>query len=218
MEIQYEKRVCVICGKEFKVDKRLSNKTCSHECSVTNKKKRENAKATRRKQNRRAEMLGVLVDRDINLETLRRRDNNVCWICGKETDPTDYKTINGTIIVGESYPSIDHLLPLARGGKHEWGNVGLAHKGCNSQRGATLCVRVDELTREEARRFARERCKNKKEVIQFIDGVEYARYESTAEAARRNNFKDKCIQNACRGKGTTGNHRYKNFEWIYAKD
>lgn len=211
--VEYEIRVCVICGKEFEVDKRRHNKTCSHECSM------EYTKEKRRvyQRNREKRIANVLVDRDISLDTLRRRDNNKCWICGKETDPTDYKIINGTIVVGESYPSIDHLIPIARGGLHQWENVRLAHKGCNSQRGATLCEKVDELTREEARRFARKICKNKKEVVQFIDGVEYARYESTAEAARLNNFKDKSIQNACRGKGTWNNHRMYGFEWKYAE-
>lgn len=210
--VEYEIRACVICGNEFEVDKRLSNKTCSRECS------RELTKQHRRTghRNREKRIAKVLVDRDISLETLRRRDNNICWICGKETNPTDYKTINGTIVVGDNYPSIDHLLPIARGGLHQWENIRLAHKGCNQQRGATLCDKVDELTREEARRFARKICKNKKEVIQFINGVEYARYESTREAARLNNFKDKSIQNACRGEGTGDNHRMYGFEWEYA--
>ena len=83
-----------------------------------------------------------------------------------------------------------------------------------------MCEKVDELTREEARQFARKICKNKKEVIQFINGVEYARYESTEEAARLNDFKSKSIQNACRGRGTsTGNsHRMYGFEWEYATE
>lgn len=210
--VEYETRACVICGKEFEVDKRRLDKTCSHECS------KENAREKQRicHRNREKRIASVLVDRDISLETLRRRDNNVCWICGKETDPTDYKIVNGTTVVGDSYPSIDHLLPIARGGLHQWENIRLAHKGCNQQRGATLCDKVDELTREEARRFAREISPNKKEVIQFIDGVEYARYESTREAARLNNFKDKSIQNACRGEGTGDNHRMYGFEWEYA--
>lgn len=216
LPVEYEIRVCVICGKEFEVDKRLHNKTCSHECS------KEYAKEKRKiyHRNREKRIASVLVDRDISLDTLRRRDNNKCWICGREIDPTDYKIINGTIVVGDNYPSIDHLLPIARGGLHQWENIRLAHKGCNSQRGATLCEKVDELTREEARQFARKICKNKKEVIQFINGVEYARYESTEEAARLNDFKSKSIQNACRGRGTgTGNsHRMYGFEWEYATE
>jgi len=37
-----------------------------------------------------------------------------------------------TFIAGNMYPSIDHVVPLSRGGLHEWGNVKLAHRICNS--------------------------------------------------------------------------------------
>lgn len=37
-----------------------------------------------------------------------------------------------TFIAGNMYPSIDHVRPLSRGGLHEWGNVKLAHRICNS--------------------------------------------------------------------------------------
>lgn len=219
MEKQYEKRVCAICGKEFEVNERMSTKTCSHTCSIIYKKKREKAKTARKRQNRRARKLGALVDKDISLEALRRRDNNVCWICGKETDPRDYKIINGTTVVGNSYPSIDHLIPLARGGKHEWGNVGLAHHGCNSLKGASDSSNINEETYYELLRFANERGQtHSKVVIQYVGGVELCRYVSAGEASIKTGFKKKSISNACRGKGTAGNHKYKNFEWNYAED
>ena len=41
----------------------------------------------------------------------------------------------GVTIVGKQYPSIDHVIPLAKGGLHAWSNVKLAHKGCNEQKG-----------------------------------------------------------------------------------
>jgi 5-methylcytosine-specific restriction endonuclease McrA len=30
------------------------------------------------------------------------------------------------------YPSIDHIVPLAKGGNHTWNNVQLAHHYCNT--------------------------------------------------------------------------------------
>lgn len=210
--VEFETRTCVICNKMFEVNRHCSNKTCSHDCSI--KYKREIDR--QRLKNREKRIARVLVDKDINLETLRRRDFDICWICGEKTNPYDYKIINGTIIVGETYPSIDHVLPLARGGMHQWENVRLAHKGCNQRRGATLCDKVDELTKEEARRYAREICQNKKEVIQFINGVEYARYESTVEAAKINGFKSKSIQEACKGGKTGHSHRMYGYEWKYS--
>ena len=75
---------------------------------------------------------------------------------------------------------------------------------------------VDERTREELRAYARKICTNKKEVIQFIDGVEYCRYESTRMAAEKNGFKSKYIQNAARGEGKSKNHKAYGYEWQYA--
>ena len=215
--IQTEYRVCVVCGNVFECDIRLMNKTCSHECSVENKRRKINIKS----RNREKRIAKVLVDKDISLETLVRRDNNICWICGEQCDLSDKRIVNGTIIVGDTYPSIDHLLPIARGGRHEWENIRLAHKGCNSLRGATLCDSIDEMTKEEARKYARQICQNKKEVIQYLNGVEYARYESTAQASRITGFKQKGIQNACRGDGTGKNksrpidHKMYGYEWKY---
>ena len=37
-----------------------------------------------------------------------------------------------TFIADNMYPSIDHVKLLARGGLHEWSNVKLAHRICNS--------------------------------------------------------------------------------------
>jgi 5-methylcytosine-specific restriction endonuclease McrA len=41
----------------------------------------------------------------------------------------------GNFITGDSYPSIDHVRPISKGGSHTWDNVMLAHKGCNSKKG-----------------------------------------------------------------------------------
>jgi 5-methylcytosine-specific restriction endonuclease McrA len=32
-------------------------------------------------------------------------------------------------------PTVDHIIPLARGGSHTWDNVQLAHHLCNSLKG-----------------------------------------------------------------------------------
>ena len=41
---------------------------------------------------------------------------------------TDIK--NGHI--GRHYPTLDHIIPLSKGGSHTWDNVQLAHMGCNA--------------------------------------------------------------------------------------
>ena len=74
-----------------------------------------------------------IVDKEITLEAVAKRDGNVCWLCGL---PVDWDDIDETrIYAGNMYPSIDHVVPLAKGGKHAWGNVRLAHRICNTMKG-----------------------------------------------------------------------------------
>lgn len=114
------RHACPICGKE------TTNKVC---CSVECSKKRNNqVKETRR----RIKIDGALIDNGITLQALFNRDNGVCHICGGVCDWGDKEERNGTIICGNNYPSIDHVKPLSLGGLHEWGNVRLAHRLCNS--------------------------------------------------------------------------------------
>jgi 5-methylcytosine-specific restriction endonuclease McrA len=44
-------------------------------------------------------------------------------------------TDDGHTIVGKSYPSIEHVIPLSKGGKHSWNNVKLACMECNTLKG-----------------------------------------------------------------------------------
>ena len=43
-----------------------------------------------------------------------------------------YYDDNNTFIAGNKYPSVDHMIPIAKGGTHTWDNVQLAHRYCNS--------------------------------------------------------------------------------------
>ena len=57
----------------------------------------------------------------ITLRKLAERDNWRCHICGKR--------------VSEKRWSMDHLVPLSKGGPHTFANVALAHLKCNQRRG-----------------------------------------------------------------------------------
>lgn len=46
-------------------------------------------------------------------------ESTVCWICGRPGSDT-----------------VDHVVPVARGGSHDAANLRPAHLGCNSSRGA----------------------------------------------------------------------------------
>ena len=79
-------------------------------------------------------MNNAVVDRDISLDKLYSRDKGICYICGEKCDFKDYEERNGHFIAGSNYPSIDHIIPIARGGKHAWDNVKLAHHKCNTNK------------------------------------------------------------------------------------
>lgn len=72
----------------------------------------------------------------ITLKGVAERDNNICWLCGCEVDWNDIEYRGSTRkVVGKSYPSIDHIKPVSKGGTHSWDNVRLAHFGCNARKG-----------------------------------------------------------------------------------
>lgn len=78
---------------------------------------------------RRAKRYGCSeFDESITLRLLICRDKGICQICGKPVDMADIK--NGHI--GRHYPTLDHIIPLSKGGSHTWDNVQLAHMGCNA--------------------------------------------------------------------------------------
>ena len=125
-----------MCGKVF-CTRNGKAKTCSKKCAT-----RSVAAWTRRKyandpeyrarnlalaHARKASKLG-LGNSTILLTYLIERDGNQCRIPGCK-----FKT--RTIApLGSKSPrkaSIDHIVPLSRGGKHEIANVQLAHDRCN---------------------------------------------------------------------------------------
>lgn len=122
--VQLTMTACQCCGGLFVNSG--AKKYCSSECS---KRVRNAIKKDRRIR----KMRNVIVDNNITLEALYKRDNGKCYICGRVCDWNDY-TVNdgGAFIANDSYPSIDHVTPLSRGGKHAWENVKLACRRCNN--------------------------------------------------------------------------------------
>lgn len=56
-------------------------------------------------------------------------------LCGGLCDWEDYVVRDGVVICGDWYPSIDHVIPVSKGGLHSWENVKLAHRKCNTRKG-----------------------------------------------------------------------------------
>ncbi len=78
-------------------------------------------------------------DYDLTLARLIERDRNICHICGGKCNSKDYVTRkNKYVVTGDTYPSMDHVLPISKGGTHTWDNVKLAHKICNSRKSDKL--------------------------------------------------------------------------------
>lgn len=113
---------CPVCGAMT-----TRPKYCSKNCA--NRVRNKHGEVSRR-----LKIKTAMVDRDISLEGLYKRDHGVCYICGMQTRLDDYIVRDGTYICGDWYPSIDHVIPLSRGGTHSWMNVRLAHRRCNYEK------------------------------------------------------------------------------------
>lgn len=122
--------VCKNCGKEFcqNATGYNSSQYCSEACQVRWNGRRQRDKRVKR-------MLTGEHDNDITLEKLYQRDVGKCYLCGIVCDWNDGIDKDGTFIAGKCYPSIDHVIPLAKGGRHTWENIRLACRECNSRKG-----------------------------------------------------------------------------------
>lgn len=116
--------ICKQCGDLFIGNTLYCSKKC-RDRGHSNKKDR--LRYERAKQNGK-------VDYTITLDKLIKRDNNICYICNRECNLSDYTYNGNTFIAGNYYPSIDHVIPIAKGGTHEWNNIRLAHRICNSMK------------------------------------------------------------------------------------
>ena len=85
---------------------------------------------------RRARMNGAPSGDPVMLTALIARDNSTCHICRQPVD------------MALKYPdpmsrSIDHIIPISRGGLHEESNCGLAHLRCNVSKSARLMEELE---------------------------------------------------------------------------
>ena len=198
--------VCSECGKV--VDVYMAHqKTCSPEC----RKARRNRLSWQRSDGRLNDT--NIVDKDISLKTLYKRDKGACYICGGKCDFKDHTRDGSNFTSGPTYPSIDHIVPLARGGKHAWDNIKLAHHLCNAKKSDILPSELElDVEINDAYALARKVSPRKKQVKQFTrDGKLIAVYESTAEAERMTGFKQRGIQDCARGEAKS----HRGYVWLY---
>lgn len=109
---------CAACGKMF-TSNYPTQKYCSDKCKKSGNTYRS-----------RCKHYGVYYDPSVTRIKVVRRDKNICQICGKTCNPKDKSW--GSL--GPDFPTLDHIIPLAKGGTHTWSNVQCACAICNSNK------------------------------------------------------------------------------------
>jgi 5-methylcytosine-specific restriction endonuclease McrA len=68
-------------------------------------------------------------------QDIAKRDHMRCKICGRKVNASDkWLSERGRWCFGRTYPTIDHIIPLANGGTDTYDNVQLTCKRCNSKK------------------------------------------------------------------------------------
>lgn len=84
-------------------------------------------KVRRQKQRAKTKRLQRSGGDPITVQAVCERDGWICHLC---SDPIPEKASEGWA----NDPTIDHLIPVSKGGLHRWNNVKAAHHHCNSER------------------------------------------------------------------------------------
>lgn len=134
---EWPTKECLECGDEFvaRPHSKQERKFCCQGCS--------RKWALREKTRKRRARLTTLAVVDFTVESVLKRDNWTCQICGVKTP----KSVRGT--GADNEPHMDHIMPLARGGDHAPSNCRCLCRKCNLDKGA--------LTDKEWRAKKRER-------------------------------------------------------------
>lgn len=125
---EFVAKQCKHCGKIFTTNFYAeAREFCSKECAKRHM--RRNSKARRRVRLRRQYVAPV------SLAEIYKRDGGICQLCGKKVS-LRYKAPHPLSA------TLDHIIPLSRGGTHEPKNVQLAHWICNVKRGTGGSVQL----------------------------------------------------------------------------
>lgn len=136
-----EVHTCPECKKEFTILDYMKDKGvcgvqlityCSKQCSRKAYRSRHNDLHGKHKL--RTLKFGTAFESGITLDKLVQRDGLTCALCGEVCDWND-KAYGSC---GPNYPTIDHKIPLSKGGGHSWDNVQVAHHKCNSIKGSKV--------------------------------------------------------------------------------
>lgn len=113
-------KTCRDCGVSYTQKKNTSGK-----CRVCRGRDRNRASSIRLRVRRGKSQAAIS---KLSVREVWDRDNGVCQICRKRID-WNRKWPNSKSM------SVDHIVPISKGGTDEEANVRAAHLGCNSKRG-----------------------------------------------------------------------------------
>lgn len=116
---------CAFCHRGFAATRRRYM-YCSTFCWKAHRARGDDPYSTRRKQRQR----------DATAETFNKvevfeRDSWICWLC---EEPIDREAVFPDGLSA----SLDHVIPLSRGGEHSRANTKCAHLRCNCKKSAKL--------------------------------------------------------------------------------
>lgn len=128
--------ICVECASPF-VSSWPKAHYCSQACSrrASHRRTRHTpvGRLRRRSAKRRADCRkrGATLVYPYSRDAVFDRDGWLCWLCERAVDAT-------AVVPDHDAPTIDHVVPLSRGGADTVDNVRLAHFICNTRRGVRL--------------------------------------------------------------------------------
>ena len=101
--------------------------------------------ATEHSHRRKARRLKTVVEKGISKSSLKKLFGTKCFYCEKEMD--------FSVAIGRKFSrdmaTIEHLIPLARGGEHTWENTVLACRHCNISKNAKSIEEFEEFNKDK---------------------------------------------------------------------
>lgn len=121
-ELLKKKRIHYQENKEYYRKYRIENR--EHRSSYMKKYRAENRILFQEKEARRVARKRNAFVEDVCRETILKKQENKCNLCGIEFDINKPKS-------HEHYPNLDHIVPLSKGGFHGMENAQYLCRGCN---------------------------------------------------------------------------------------
>lgn len=122
---------CIVCGNKFVVNYG-AEKYCSNKCRKKQmaliRKRYRHIKGNHRK---RARYFNVKYEK-VDKTNVFERDNYKCTKCGVKCDISKVGTNH------DEEPTLDHIIPMSKGGPHTYDNVQTLCRNCNTKKGNSL--------------------------------------------------------------------------------